>query len=133
MKMGAGQLYGKGIGFPPRVGADGRVVWSAEEDNVRESIRIILITEPGERLRLPGFGGGLRRFLFEPNTVSTRHLISERIKKTLTEWEPRISVEDVSVEPDSGDNQSAIAIIKYKLIATQVQEQISMNMNFTGQ
>jgi phage baseplate assembly protein W len=131
--MDSGQLYGKGLGFPPRVGADGRVVWSAGEANVRESIRIILMTELGERLRLPGFGGGLRRFLFEPNTVSTRHLMSERIKKTLTEWEPRISVEDVSVEPDSGDDQSAVAVIKYNLIATQAREQISMNINFTGQ
>ncbi len=40
-------LFGQGLGFPPRVGADGRLVWSGGEDNVRESIRIILLTEPG--------------------------------------------------------------------------------------
>lgn len=131
--MDAGQLYGKGIGFPPCIGGDGRVVWSSGEANVRESIRIILMTEPGERLRLPGFGGGLKRFLFEPNTVSTRHLISERIKKALTDWEPRIQVESVSVDPADDDKQSAAATIIYKLIATQVQEQVSLNMQFTGQ
>jgi phage baseplate assembly protein W len=122
-----------GIGFPPRIGGDGRVVWSSGEANVRESIRIILMTEPGERLRLPGFGGGLRHFLFEPNTVSTRHLISERITKVLTDWEPRIQVESVSVDPADDDTQSAVATVTYKLIATQVQEQVSLNIQFIGQ
>lgn len=131
--MDSGQLYGKGIGFPPRIGGDGRVVWSSGEANVRESIRIILMTEPGERLRLPGFGGGLRRFLFEPNTLSTRHLISERIKKVLTDWEPRIRIESVSVDTVADDQQSAVATVIYKLIATQVQEQVSLNIQFIGQ
>lgn len=131
--MDAGQLYGKGIGFPPRIGGDGRVVWSSGEANVRESIRIILMTEPGERLRLPGFGGGLRGFLFEPNTLSTRHLISERIKKVLTDWEPRIRIESVSVDTVADDQQSAVATVIYKLIATQVQEQVSLNIQFIGQ
>ena len=91
------------------------------------------MTEPGERLRLPGFGGGLRRFLFEPNTLSTRHLISERIKKVLTVWEPRIRIESVSVDPVADDQQSAVATVIYKLIATQVQEQVSLNIQFIGQ
>ena len=56
--MDAGRLFGRGISFPPRVGPDGRVAWSEGEVNVREAIRIILMTEPRERLRLPEFGGG---------------------------------------------------------------------------
>jgi uncharacterized protein len=131
--MDTGQLYGKGLGFPPRVGGEGRVGWSSGEANVRESIRIILMTEPGERLRLPGFGGGLRQFLFEPNTLSTRHLISERIKKVLTDWEPRIEVESVSVDPVDDDKQSAVATVTYNLVATQVQERVSLNIQFMGQ
>ena len=47
-------LFGQGLGFPPRIGADGRLVWSSGEDNVRESIQIILLTEPGERLMREG-------------------------------------------------------------------------------
>ena len=40
----AGDLFGRGISFPPRVGADGRIVWSEGEQNMRESIRVILMT-----------------------------------------------------------------------------------------
>src|SRR5258707_2829125 len=55
-------------GFPPRVGPEGRIAWSAGEDNVRESIRIILMTDERERLRLPEFGGGLTRTLDRKST-----------------------------------------------------------------
>jgi len=48
--MDQGRIFGRGMSFPPRVGADGRVAWSEGEVNVRESIRIILMTEPRERI-----------------------------------------------------------------------------------
>ena len=44
--MDGGQLYGRGMSFPPRVGPDGRIAWSEGETNIRESIQIILLTEP---------------------------------------------------------------------------------------
>ncbi len=128
----AGKILGKGIGFPPRVGADGRVVWSEGEANIRESIQIILLTELGERLHLPEFGGGLNRFLFEPNTATTRQLIRDRITKALAEWEPRIVVQTVEVEPDAQDAQAAIAVINYQLVATQISERVSLTVSLSG-
>lgn len=122
----AGTILGRGIAFPPRVGADGRVAWSAGEDNVRDAIRIILGTERNERLRLPEFGAGLRRFLFEPNTAATRHRLEDRILRALAAWEPRIAVESVGVETDPGDAEAAIATIEYKLVATQVRDRITV-------
>jgi uncharacterized protein len=113
------QMYGKGLAFPMRVGDDGRVAWSDGVPNVEECIRIILSTEPGERLFRPDFGAGLRSFLFQPNTVTTRHQISERIKRALARWEPRIQVERVDVLPDPADPEAAIATLHYRLVATQ--------------
>lgn len=127
-----GKIYGKGIAFPPRVGADGRVVWSEGETNIRESIKIILLTELNERLRLPDFGGGLNQFLFEPNTATTRQLIRDRITRALAQWEPRITVQSVSVEPDAQDQQAAIATINYQLVATQVSERVSLSVSLGG-
>ena len=128
----AGKILGKGIAFPPQVGADGRVAWSEGETNIRESIKIILLTELNERLNLPNFGGGLNRFLFEPNTATTRQLIRDRITKALAEWEPRIAVKSVSVEPDAQDLQAAMATINYQLVATQVSERVSLNVTLNG-
>ena len=128
MMTNAGKIFGRGMSFPPRVGADGRVAWSEGETNVRESIRVILMTEQPERLRTPDFGGSLGRFLFEPNTVSTRRSIQDRITKELAQWEPRISVESVNVDEDTNDPTAAIATITYKLIATQTVERVSLSV-----
>ena len=132
MSADPGALFGRGIAFPPRVGADGRVAWSAGEDNVREAIRIILLTEERERLRLADFGGGLSRFLFEPNTAATRLLIRERIQRALADWEPRIRVESVAVDVDPADPGAAVATITYRLVATRVLERVSLNVALTG-
>ena len=126
--MDGGQLYGRGMSFPPRVGDDGRIAWSEGETNIREAIPIILRTQERERLNLPRFGAGLQRYLFEPNTVTTRFQIQDRITKALQQWEPRISVSDVAVEQDPADAQAAIATIEYKLVATQVKERLSVNV-----
>ncbi|NTU81223.1 MAG: GPW/gp25 family protein [Chloroflexales bacterium] len=130
--MDRGRLFGRGISFPPRVGPDGRVAWSEGEQNIREAIRVILLTELSERLNLAEFGGGLGRFLFEPNIVTTRHQIVRRISQALALWEPRIAVEEVAVEPDPDDPQAAVATITYKLVATQSRERVSLGVTLGG-
>jgi phage baseplate assembly protein W len=127
-----GALFGRGIAFPPRVTADGKVAWSEGETNVRESIRIILLTDERERLRLPEFGGGLSRFLFEPNTSTTRQLILTRVERALSEWEPRIQVQSVIVDPDQEDREAAIVTITYRLVATGALERTSLSVSLAG-
>jgi Bacteriophage baseplate protein W len=130
--MDPGRILGRGISFPPRVGADGRVAWSQGDQNVREAVQIVLRTELRERLRLPDFGGGLGRFLFEPNTTTTRRQIKDRIVKSLTVWEPRITLESVDVDPDTTDPEAAVATIVSRLVATQVQERVSLTVQLAG-
>jgi phage baseplate assembly protein W len=130
--MDQGRLFGRGISFPPRVGRDGRIAWSEGEQNVREAIRIILMTEEQERLNLPAFGGSLGRYLFEPDTVATRHQIGDRITRALAAWEPRIAVESVDVVADPDDPQGAIATITYRLVATQTRERVSLSVTLSG-
>jgi phage baseplate assembly protein W len=124
--MKSSLVYGKGMAFPPRVSADGRIAWSDGEGNVREAMRVILMTAPGERLRLPEFGAGLGRFLFEPNTLSTHTQMRQVIADALKRWEPRIQVEDVDVQADSIDPQAAIATITFRLVATQALERVAL-------
>lgn len=124
--MDEARLYGQGIGFPPRVGPDGRIAWSAGADNIRESMRIVLMTEPGERLRRPAFGAGLGRFLFEPNTLATHALMVDRIKEALAAHEPRVRVQQVDVAAARDDPHAAIATITYRLVATQALERVSL-------
>ena len=93
-------IYGQGIAFPPRLDGYGRLAWSAGEMNIRESIAVILKTNVRERLSLPTFGAGLGAFLFEPNNAGTHARIAHAIETALKQWEPRISLSEVSVATD---------------------------------
>ena len=130
--MDAGGLLGRGISFPPRIGADGRVAWSEGEANIREAIQVILKTDPGERLQLPQFGGGVSGLLFEPNTTATHHQLADRIRRALAAWEPRVTVRSVQVEPDPRDADAAVATIVYELVATQAVERLGVSITLSA-
>lgn len=127
--MDAGKLFGRSLAFPPHVGADGRMAWSAGPQNIRESIQIILQTEVGERLMLRPFGAGLGRFLFEPNTTANRRLIQERVETALRLWEPRIRLREVRVDEDPNDPQQVIITLDYGLVATGTGERLALTVN----
>jgi Bacteriophage baseplate protein W len=107
--MSALAQLGRGWSFPVRVDAElRRLLFAAGPEKVRESIWIILDTEPGERIMRPTFGCGLRRYLGEPNTVAVRALIRHDVEQALALWEPRINVSSVDVTP--GDDPSLVEI-----------------------
>ena len=121
-------VFGRSLGFPPRVGADGRVVWSVGEANIRESITVVLKTDPGERVGVPDFGAGLGRFLFEPNNAATHARIQDAILRALTSWERRIQVESIDIAAAADDAENALATITDRLVATDARERISLNI-----
>lgn len=126
--MTMASVFGRSFSFPPRVGGDGRFVWSEGETNIRESIAVILKTEPGERVGVSEFGAGLGRFLFEPNNAATHSRIQDAIATALERWERRVRVESVDVAADQADAESALATITYLLVATEGRERISVNV-----
>jgi phage baseplate assembly protein W len=79
-------------------------------EKVRQSILIILDTEPGERVMRPAFGCGLRRYLMKPNTVATRALMQRDVQRALLAWEPRISLSGVAVVPGNDPAEVLIQI-----------------------
>jgi phage baseplate assembly protein W len=125
-------LLGQGVAFPPRLGADGRMAWSSGSQNVRESIRVILGTDGGERVMLPAFGAGLRTFLYEPNIPATHRLIEDRVAKALQRWEPRVQVDRIQVAADPADPQQANVTITYTLVATGEQARVGVAARVEG-
>lgn len=107
--MSALNHLGKGWDLPIRPHPSlGRLQYIEGPDAVEQSIRIILDTEPGERIMRPSFGCGLRRFLMKPNTVAIRALIKREVDGALSTWEPRIQLTSVEVTP--GDDPALVDI-----------------------
>jgi phage baseplate assembly protein W len=111
-------FLGRGWAFPVEQ-AEGDVAMAEYEEDVRQSIRIILGTNRGgERVMRPDFGAGLDDFVFEPLTTTTAALVRQRVEETLILWEPRIDSVDVRVQPmRAGERQLQIAI-DYRVRAT---------------
>jgi phage baseplate assembly protein W len=108
------------------------MVWSEGELNVRESIGLILQTQPGERVMMPDFGCGLEQFLFEPNNIATLRLIQEEVKRAIVRWERRVRLDDVQVATNPADARAVDITLYYTLVATRKQERLSMVMRLQG-
>lgn len=110
-------FLGVGWNFPP-ASDGGQAAMTAFEEDVRQAILIILLTNHGERLMRPTFGAGLNAFLFEPVNPTTMAALRQRVEDALIDWEPRIDVVAVSVNA-AHDRQGTVLIdITYRVRAT---------------
>lgn len=94
---------------------------AAHEEDVRQAIRIILATTPGERVMRPDFGAGLNQFVFEPLNSTTLNLVQTRVQEALVAWEPRIDVLDVSVAAGGDVVNQLLINLTYRVRATNTQ------------
>jgi hypothetical protein len=83
-------FLGKGLRFPVSVNLNGGVSTSALEENVRQSIFIILGTAPGERLRRPRFGCQIHDLMFAPNNDLTAARAEVYCEEAIYKFEPRV-------------------------------------------
>jgi len=118
------------LGWPllPLPDSNGQLAYPTLEESVRQSIRVILCTRPGEQLMHPRFGAGLDRYLSEPNDLTTRKRIHDLITGSLQRWEPRILLDRVEVSQPA-DQPSHIRIeLFYRLKRTGAQQQLGLTM-----
>jgi uncharacterized protein len=106
----------------------GQLSYPSLEQSVRDSIRIILSTRPGEQLMQPLFGAGLQNFLAEGNTVTIRRQIQTAILESLQNYESRIAVDAVEVDTVSGAPSEIHVQIHYRLLRTNAPQQIAVRM-----
>ncbi|SHF99718.1 hypothetical protein SAMN02745157_3308 [Kaistia soli DSM 19436] len=79
--------------------ANGRTAVTDDDDHIRDMIKAVLFTTPGERVNRPDFGCGIRQLVFAPLsdtlTATTQHLVQGSLLRWLGDV---ILVEDVAVE-----------------------------------
>jgi phage baseplate assembly protein W len=111
-------FLGVGLAFPVAAATDGgAVAMAAAEEDIRQSIRIILSTS-GERAMRPDFGAGLRDLVFEPINRTTMELVRFRVEQALTRWEPRIDTVEVRVSASDAARGRLDVDINYRVRAT---------------
>lgn len=123
------------LGWPflPLPDAQGVIGWPGLEQSVRDAIRVILSTRPGEQLMRPDFGAGLERLLHEPNTLATRRQIRDLVHNALTRWERRILLDGVEVW-EVPDRPSHVRVeIAYRLARNGAPGAMNVTLQLDGQ
>jgi len=111
-------FLGAGWSFPVCLEPDGRVELAAYEEDIAQSVRIILGTNRGERKMRPDFGAGLNAFVFEPISQTTMELVRTRVEEALIDWEPRVDVMEVRVSTDPAQANRLLVDITYRVRVT---------------
>ena len=110
----------------------GQLAFPDLERSVRDAIRVILSTRPGEQLMRPDFGGGLDRLLHAPNTVATRRQIRDLVQDALTRWERRILLDAVEVwEVDNAPSALRVEIV-FRLARTGAPGAMNVTVQLEG-
>jgi len=102
-----------------------------DDEAVKQSIKNLVLTDPGERLMQPFIGGGIRALLFENITPAVLNLIENQVKSTINTYEPRADIINVTASSKYDDNTVNVVVnfyirntnepIKLDLILTRVR------------
>jgi len=111
-------FVGRGFAWPLQVDHTGSIALTDGVDDLDMSIRLVLVTAPGERVMRPQFGCRIWEYLFEPVTPNLLGLIAEAVRDALAQWEPRVEVEDVLAQPDPQDHALVRIQVSYRVRAT---------------
>ena len=95
------------------------------KDQISFYLKCLLLTSPGENISDPGYGVGLRRFLFEQNIASTRDSISSKISSQISRYLPYLDLQDVQIgATDSEIDQNSISVKVVYYIPSDTTQQI---------
>jgi hypothetical protein len=113
----ADNFLGVGWRFPVGLDESGQVALADYEESIRQAVWMILGTARGERVMRPTFGCGIHDLVFAVNSAETSGRVASEARQALLQWEPRIDVLDVQVEP-GGNGETLFIKIDYRVRAT---------------
>ena len=114
-------FLGRGFNFPFKLNRNGGTATSAFEENVEQSIQIIIGTAPGERQMRPEFGCKIHDLMFAPANVTTCTMASLHVKHSLVQNEPRVKGIEVRAELDPDAPNRLNLFIEYTVRASNNQ------------
>ncbi len=116
-------FLGTGWSFPPSFDKTARFVrMSSDEKDIKESLQILLSTRPGERIMLPGYGCSLETLLFESINLTLTTQITEIIRTSILYYEPRIDLENVTLDEQYILDGRIDIILDYRIRTTNSRQ-----------
>jgi phage baseplate assembly protein W len=85
-------IVGTGWRFPIQPDATGSIGFVDGDENVEQSLKILLLTDLGQRVMRPDFGSKARNLVFAPGSLQYLGLLENNIREAVIDWEPRIDL-----------------------------------------
>jgi phage baseplate assembly protein W len=125
-------FLGVGFKFPFSVGPNGGIQLSKYEQNIEESVRIVIGTALGERQMRPTWGCRIHDYVFAPNNASTQNLVGYHVKDALIKHEWRIRDTEVHAMADPDQAERILVDVRYTIRATNSIHNLVFPFYLTG-
>ena len=113
---------GTGWAFPPSFSGDAYSTAMVEgEEDIRQSLMILLSTVPGERVHRPDYGCGIHKVVYEKMNSNTMSLFRHIIEKAVLLFEPRITLNDVKFDFSSEKEGRLLIQLEYTVRLTNTR------------
>jgi phage baseplate assembly protein W len=96
-------------------------------DSLKLDFKMLILTNPGERIMNPDFGVGLRQLLFSNNSENLQQEIRSRITSQVNKYLSFISVDLIDIFDNSADSNSYKVSIKYSIPSIKVNEELNIS------
>ena len=127
------RFLGTGWAFPVTFGNQGRMVTTAEaEEDIHQSLEILLSTHIGERVLNPTFGWRRDSLMFEPLSTSFAAYLMREIETAILFFEPRIKLNTVDFESEPDQEGLVLIKIDYTIKTTNTRTNLVYPFYVTG-
>ena len=122
--MPGDHFLGTGMKFPPQINpATGRFAVSSEEESVKESVYLILMTQKTERFLRPEFGSDLMSYTFMDLNITSIHMMTRSLTEQILSNEPRIQSVSISTDESMLDG-CLLVTIDYVIKSSEIRDQL---------
>jgi Bacteriophage baseplate protein W len=111
----ASPFLGRGLRFPLLPDAGGSLGYLEGDENVEQSLRLLLLTAQGERVMRADFGTRAPQLVFAPGSVQFLRLLEDAVRVAVRDFEPRAEVLEVLAEVDPADPTHATVSLAYRV------------------
>jgi len=116
--MSEGDFRGIGWRFPIVPQAGGGLGYVGLDDNVHQSVKLLLQTTAGERLMRPEFGVTVPDLVFEADSDQRLFQLEQELLDIVQRWEPRVEVDRLTAERVQGTDNTVEVKIYYRVRRT---------------
>ena len=118
-----------GVALPiSRDTSDGFAMLKSFKKVVKQNLKMLILTAPGERVMEPEFGVGVRNFLFENFNSSTYEKIRKKINDQASIYMPSIRIEEISFSGESQDLNRLLMQIRFSVPDIGITEMLEFTI-----